>query len=100
MNTDDLTGRQLDVIKEEVRKAVNYLKRLGGRMRSRNFPDDDGLLAHTIEAIKATEALWWYIHKVQLEKIRRDKPYSGVVPAPACNAPRGGHTSEHGSPTP
>ena len=100
MNTNDLNGRQLDVIQEEVRKAVNYLKRLGGRMRSRNFPDDDGLLAHTIEAIKATEALWWYIHKVQLEKIRRDKPYSGVVPAPACNAPRGGHTSEHGSPTP
>lgn len=57
MHSGQLNPKQLDALIAVVARQVEFLYRLKGRMRERNFPPDDHLLGLTLAAEAAANAL-------------------------------------------
>jgi hypothetical protein len=62
MRSDQLTRRQYDVLKEQIRVRLSYLNRLQARMIKRGFLHSDPLLQRAIEARSAMHSLHIEIH--------------------------------------
>jgi hypothetical protein len=53
MRSDDLTRGQARALKNKLEPMVSYLNRLGKRMSSRGFPEDDPARILVTDALKA-----------------------------------------------
>ena len=62
MNSDDLTEKQAEQIKETVRRFLHYLSRLTARMDRQRFPHDDELRTKTKDAYDKVHSLHVTLH--------------------------------------
>jgi hypothetical protein len=62
MRSDQLTRRQCEVLKEQIRRQLSYLNHLQARMIKRRFVQGDPLLQRVIDARAAMHNLHIELH--------------------------------------
>jgi hypothetical protein len=64
MDSRDFTHAQAEVLREQLRRQLDYLVRLLVRMRETGFPDDDPVRVKVRDAERAVRAAWMVLHTV------------------------------------